>query len=221
MSQTANIQQRFADLNQETLVFKALRKCEPGNKRGNISKCWKLDHPTLHEAAMMHIVGHKSAREIREELQDRFAEANVSERVLSTWLKAIRKAYGEEHTKFLAEVEANESIAFMSGDLVAVLAVVMASIAPKFVAFGKTLEVESLENQDGHLMMRFMNTMIDAAKVQAEARRTEAQTQNILIKLREAVKVVGGQDDRDPGDVLRDLTSLLHMATGVKVEAQS
>ena len=218
MSSTANIQQRFADLNQETLVFKALRKCEPGNKRGNVSKCWKLDHPTRHEAAMMHIAGHKSAREIREQLEDRFAEANISERVLSTWLKAIRKAYGEEHGKYLAEIEANESIAFMSGDLVAVLGVVMASIAPKFVAFGKTLDIEALENQDGHLMMRFMNTMIDAAKVQAEARRTEAQTQNILIKLREAVKVVGGESDRDPAEALRDLTGLLHQMTGVKVE---
>ncbi|MAO24544.1 MAG: hypothetical protein CMJ25_27680 [Phycisphaerae bacterium] len=196
---TTDMRHRIDEINTESLVFKAIRKTAPGNKQGNISKCWKLDEVTRHQAAMMHIAEYKSAQVIFDELRDRFDEADVKKRSLDTWLRSIRKAFGEEHAKFLAEVDANESIAFQSGDLVAVLSIVMASVAPKFVAFGKSLDIESLENKDGHLMMRFMNTMIDAAKVQAEARRTEVQTQNLELKLREAM-VVAGDESRKPID---------------------
>lgn len=215
---TADIQARVAEINRETLIFKALRNCEPGNKRGNTSKCWQLDRHTLLESATMHIVGHKSAAEIRQLLAERYDGAKVSERVLSTWLRSIRKAYGAEYDKYLAEMEANEAIAFKSGDLVAVLAIVMAAVAPKFVAFSKALDIQSFENKDGHLIMRFLTIMTDAAKVQAEARRTEAQTQNYLLKLREALSVAGDEDRKpiDREQAQQQVMALLNEAMGLR-----
>lgn len=218
---TADIQSRVADLNRETLIYKALRQCEPGNKRGNTSKCWTLDRHTLIQSATMHIVDHKSASEIRRLLVDRYEASKVSERALSTWLRSIRKAYGNEYDKYLAEMEANEAIAFKSGDLVAVLAIVMAAVAPKFVSFSKSLDIESFENKDGHLIMRFLTIMTDAAKVQAEARRTEAQTQNYLLKLREAL-TVAGDEDRKPIDreqAHQEVMQLINDAMGLRGSA--
>ena len=219
MSATAtSIEQRVADLNAENLVFKAIRKCSPGNKRGNTSKCWQLDPNTLHTAAMMHIVGFKSAATIHKELNERFVEAGISTRVLSTWLASILKAHGAEHTKYLAEVEANESVAFMSGDLVALLAITMAAIAPKFIGWAKALDIGEIDNKDQHVMLRFLNTQIDAAKVQSEAKRTEAQTRILESKALESVKKLGDPDATPQAreEQIKNVTELIHTAMGMR-----
>lgn len=213
-----SIKQRVAEINSDSLIFKALRKCEPGNKQGNVSKCWKLDSHTRHQVAMMHIIDYESAAEIRGKLADRFDDAEVSTRVLSTWLKTIRKAYGAEHDQFLAEVDATQAVAFQSGDLVALLAITMAAIAPKFIGWAKSLDITEMDNKDQHVMLRFLNTQIDAAKVQSEARRTEAQTQTILRKLESTVEKFNDADstpeDRDAQ--LKQVTALIHDAMGLR-----
>lgn len=196
MSKTANIQHRFVELNKQTLIFKALRVSEPGNKRGNTSKCWNLDSHTRFECACMHIIEHKSASLIHEELDHRLDECGVEVRSLSRWLLSIRKAYGKQEDAYMHEVMSNEAIAFTSGDLTALLSVTMAAIAPRFIAFAKGIDLASCSKDDQQTILRFMETQIKAAEVQAKARHNEALTERVLQKLREQVKIAG--DDKRP-----------------------
>lgn len=210
--------QRMDALNTEKLVFMALRKCEPGNKRGNTSHCWKLDPHTRHLAARMHIVENKSAAAIHEALADRMTfgkGGKVSERVLSTWLRSIRKAYGQLHDAQLSEITSAETIAYKSGDLVALLGITFASVVPKFIGYIDGCTMAEMSVSEQHVMLRFLETQTTAAKVQAEVREREARTLGLLGKIREATKD-GERGARDAGDVLRDITGLLDQLTGAR-----
>lgn len=213
--------QRMDALNTEKLVFMALRKCEPGNKRGNTSNCWKLDPHTRHQAARMHIVENKSAAMIHEELADRMTYAKnskVSDRVLSTWLKSIRKAYGQLHDAQLSEIASAEMIAYKSGDLVALLGITFAGVVPKFLAYIAGCTMAEMSVSEQHVMLRFLETQTTAAKVQAEVREREARTLGLLQKSQKLISD-GEHDQRDPTEVLRDLTALFDQVTGARSEA--
>lgn len=221
MSSTANITERFLEMNKQSLIFKALRVSEPGNKRGNISKCWKLDLHTLNECACMHIMEHKSGSTIYEELEHRFVEAGVQKRSLDTWLRQIRKAYGVQQDAYLSNVSEAESIAFASGDLTAVLGVTMSQLAPRFITWGKGLDLSECTKDEHNTLLRFMDTQIKAAEVQAKARHNEALTERVLQKLREQVKIVG-DDKRAPLDreqAQKRIAELVDEAMGIKKSA--
>ena len=212
---------RMEALNIEKLVFMALRKCEPGNQRGNVSKCWKLDSHTRHQAARMHIVENKSAAAIHAELADRMTvgkSCKISDRVLSTWLRTIRKAYGQLHDAQLSEISNAEAIAYKSGDLVALLGITFAGVVPKFLAYISGCTMAEMSVSEQHVMLRFLETQTTAAKVQAEVREREARTLNLLGKIREVTKD-GENGERDPGDVLRSITGLIDQITGARTEA--
>ncbi len=180
--------QRMEALNTEKLVWKALRKCEPGNQRGNVSKVWQLDPHTRHQAAWMHIVENKSAATIHGELSDRmtYGKSNkVSDRVLSTWLRTIRKAYGQLHDAQLSEMASAEAVAYQSGDLVALLGMTFAGVVPKFIQYIENVEMAEMSVSEQHVVLRFLETQTTAAKVQAEVREREARTVNLLGKIRE------------------------------------
>lgn len=221
MSSTANITERFLEMNKQSLIFKALRVSEPGNKRGNISKCWQLDMHTLNECACMHIIEHKSGSLIYEELEDRFVEAGVQKRSLDTWLRQIRKAYGIQQDTYLSNVSDAEEIAFASGDLTAVLAVTMSQLAPRFITWGKGLDLAECTKDDHNTLLRFFDTQIKAAEVQSKARHNEALTERVLQKLREQVKVLG-DDKRAPLDreqAQKRIAELVDEAMGIKKPA--
>ena len=221
MSQTANNTERFLEMNKQSLIFKALRVSEPGNKRGNTSKCWKLDTHTRFECACMHIIEQKSGSLIYEELEHRFKEAGVNKRNLDTWLRQIRKAFGVQQDAYMDEITATESIAFASGDLTAVLGVTMSQLAPQFIVWGKGLDFSECSKDEHNTLLRFMDTQIKAAEVQAKARHNEALTERVLQKLREQVKIVG-DDKRAPLDreqAQKRIAELVDEAMGIKKSA--
>jgi hypothetical protein len=212
-----DIAQRMQNLNTDTLIFKALRRIEPGNQSGNTSKCWKLDGYTRFQAAKMHIVDHKSASEIFGELRDGMDAAKVSDRSLSGWLKSVRNSYGQVFDTQLGEIESAQAFAFQSGDLVAMLGITIAHTAPKFIAWFNAVEMDAMSVAEQHVMLRFMETQTSAAKVQAEARQREAHTLNLLGKIRDA-SADGQRGTRDPGEVLQGITALIDQLTGARTE---
>lgn len=209
-----DIVDRVMNLNTDDLIFKALRRIEPGTKQGNTSKCWKLDPHTRFQAAKMHLIDHKSAAAIHEELRDGFDAAKVVVRSLSGWLKSVRKSYGTVYDMQLGEIENAQAFAFQSGDLVALMAVTIGKVAPRFIAWFNTQEMDGMSNSEMHVMLRFIETQTTAAKVQAEVRQREAQTINLLSKIHDASKD-GQRGDRDPGEALKEIDGMLRDLMGL------
>lgn len=178
---TLVLDDRVQRINQETLIFKALRSCQPGNRRGNISKCWKLDAHTRFVCAVMHIVEFKSAQEIIDSLGDRMGVVDV--RSLSGWLKTLRKAYARVHDSQLEEMEHAEALMYQSGDLVAVAALTFGALAPKFIALGNAIDSDT-DPKYLNVFLRFLESATAAAKVQAEAKLAEARTNKVLTDVR-------------------------------------
>lgn len=207
--------QRMEDLGTQTLIVKAMRKIEPGNKRGNTSACWKLDTDTLRKAAMMHISRHKSAADIHKSLGKRME--SISVRALSTWLKSMRVAYRAQHDQHQSEIEAADAIAFQSGDLVAMLGITLGAIAPKFISWVKNTEMGEMSVAEQHVVLRFLETQTTAAKVQAEAKQREATTKSILLKLRDATQVAGDEkrSKLDREQAQRMVSNLISEAMGL------
>lgn len=176
---------RMESMGKETLVLRAIRKCEPGNKSGNANKCWELDAHTRFECAKMHIVDFKSAQVIHDHMGERMG--TVARRSLTGWLKSVRIAYGELHTAQLTELEQAESLAYQSGDLVAILGLIFASIAPKFVSIASGMGGDSSPEML-HVFLRFLDISTTAAKVQAGAKHDEAKTQKVLLDISKMVR---------------------------------
>lgn len=176
---------RMESMGKETLVLKAIRKCEPGNRKGNISKCWELDAYTLFECAKMHILEHRSAQQVIDTLGDRMG--TVNRRSLSGWLKTLRDAYGELYNAQLSDLKHAESLAYQSGDLVAILGLVFAAIAPKFIILASMMD-EGASTDQQHVFLRFLDISTTAAKVQADAKHAEAKTKHVLAKLSDMVR---------------------------------
>lgn len=203
------------DLGTQTLIFKAMRKIEPGNKRGNTSACWKLDTDTLRKAAMMHIAQHKSAAEIHKALGKRMGSITI--RSLSTWLKSMRVAYRAQHDQLQTEIEAADAIAYQSGDLVAMLGITIGGMVPKFLAWFNSLDMAEMSVAEHHVVLRLIETQVSAAKVQAEAKQREATTKSILLKLRDATQVAGDEkrSKLDREQAQRMVSNLISEAMGL------
>ena len=214
-----DITDRVLSLNLDELLVKAMRKIEPGNQPGNTSNCWKLDWHTRFTAARMHIIDHKSAAEINAELKDRMDDIGVTRKSLSGWLKTMRESYGGVYEAQLGEVENANAFAFQSGDLVALMALTISKVAPKYIAWFNSQPMDGMSNQDMHVMLRFIETQTTAAKTQAEARQREAQTQNILLKVRDAIKSVK-DDKRDSSEAIKEIGNLIHSMMGIGVNGQ-
>lgn len=211
-----DVRHRMDGITTNTVLFKALRNAAPGNKRGNVSKVWKLDGHTRFEAASMAIFEHKSAKEIHELLSDSMDD--VTDRVLSTWIKSIRKAYAAAHDEQLASIATAEQFAFASGDLVALIGITFGSIAPQYMGWANSTSIQDMGTKDRHVMLRFLEVITSAAKVQSEARRSEAQTQTIMSKLQDNAKLMNddGASDKTRSDSVKQVTALINELTGIR-----
>lgn len=216
--QAANIQDRFLELNRQSLVYKAVRASMPGNSKGTKNKCWNLDMSTLIECVNMHMFEHKSAQKIFDAMRDRFDQAGVQKRSLDSWLNRLRAAYAEEEAAYMEEVMASESIAFASGDLTAVLAVTMAAIAPRWIKYACRMQLDECDKDDRQSILRFLETQIKAAEVQAKAKHNEALTKRVMQQLREKIKIAGDEKRpaRDREEAQKEISSIIDEAMGVK-----
>ncbi|PCI10410.1 hypothetical protein COB72_03410 [bacterium] len=217
----SNLTARMESLNREGLIYTALRGCEPGTKPGGASKCWKLGVGWQVEAATKHILEQKSGNTVHAEMQTAMDDAEISARVLSRWLKAVKQEYTKAHDRYLNNVKSTQDIGFAKGDLMAMLCITMAKVAPKYTAWFEAGEIAELGNKDCHLMVRFMEMFTTAAKVQVDAERSNAQRQLILSKLQASTEKLGNenmsQEDRE--DQLSEVTKLIQAVMGVREAA--
>lgn len=207
---------RMSDAARETLVLRAIENVRPGNRPGSRSMLWtavSLVH--LLDLAKLHLISNLPAKDAAESIGKPLE--GIGSRVIDRWLKLVREEYIALVSRRLEEAgNAGQSIE-LSGDLPAQLGLVWGSLAVKVTSYINLADWNDLSIADRHSILRFMESFNDAAKIQAEARRTEAQTDAIVAKLRSVCQSdKGPKSGKTPAERLKEVSVLVDDLVGLK-----
>lgn len=185
---------RLGELDRQACLIVAVRKCEPGSRRGKGSKVWSLPRDVIHDIAEAHVLHHKPAAEIRDRFAGHLRTHTINARTLDTWLRLIRDGYDKQYAAQLSKITEHDQAIFQSGDMIGLSAHVFARISPMILSAADTILSESPSANDLHVFLRYLEVMNTGAKTQAEARLKETQRDKMLAVFRTEIdKVKGGK----------------------------
>lgn len=200
---------RTVAVDQQAMVVAALHRARPIGRGGSPNKCWTaLTHEERVAIAEAHVVRNLGEEKIRAEYAEVCRRAAISKSSMDRFLRDVRKSHNaiyEERLALLTEVDA---AAFATGDLPALMGIVYSRLAPRFVAAGLAVIGPEASAKEMHPVLRFMESMTEAAKVQAEAKHKELQS--VLLAIRaEAADGRRAKTQREKGESQQRIVDLI------------
>lgn len=205
---------RQARIEQASTLAVALMRVQQTRKSGNRSKCWLLDDSLRTRLAEEHVLDGVSIEELSRRHAAALADPHKISLVgLQRWLEDIRSAYQVEYARsrmMAEETEINEvdQEAFRSGDLVALMGTTFARLAPMILAYARQVLSAGPSKEEMGNVLRFVEAISAAAKVQSDAKHKELQS--LLLSIR--AELHGGakaKTQRDRTETIKHLGQVI------------
>lgn len=214
MAAQKSIADRLQTSVREGLVLRALEAYAASERDGKRSIVWKqLGMQRCYEAARMAIIDCLPVREIDAAL--RKSGATVNSRSLTRWVARVRDAYRTVADRRTAESAAGAEISRAQGDLPVQAALLWGLLLARVAGSITTLEWDDLDAKGRHTTLRLMESATDAAKVFAEAKRTEAQTERLLRAIAATAQDGSKKGPKAAAESLRTVAALVDAAMGL------
>ncbi|GIK18635.1 MAG: hypothetical protein BroJett004_07990 [Planctomycetota bacterium] len=215
MAQRQDIAARIGLAEQEALVQRALNAYAASERDGKRSIVWKeLGHVLCHKAARLATMEHQTVAQIAAALK-REDGAAVNVRSLTRWVSRVRDHYRRVCDAHARDNAAGEAIAKAQGDLPVQAALLWGLLLGRVAGSISTLDWDDLDAKSRHVTLRLMESATDAAKVFAEARRTEAQTEKLLRAIAAAAQDGSKKGPKAAAESLRTVAALVDAAMGL------
>lgn len=205
---------RQARIDQTSLVNMALMRVQQQRRSGNRNKCWLLDPSLRERLAVEHVVDTVGAEALMRRHAGALAKPHkIALTGLHRWLEDIRSAYKAEFDRaqmLSAETEISglDHEAFRSGDLVALMGTTFARLAPMILAYARNVLSSGPSKDEMGNVLRFVEAISAAAKVQSDAKHKELQS--LLLSIR--AELAGGskaKTQRDRTDTIKHLGKVI------------
>lgn len=195
----------------ESTLFIAMRKAEPGNKPGYASACWKIDHGTRLAMASAYLLDHTPLGQIIHDYRDALKALGINSRAVERWLHSVREEYNAQYAARVSAVqEVDQAVALNASSIMDLARYTFTQLAPAFISVGKaTVNAEASPN-DMNPILRFMECITDAAKTEAETENKRAQTEKIQAAARQALSTLKGDTNRTPEEVVAKAVDILN-----------
>lgn len=185
--------ERLDATRRRALVFESVQRLSPGSKRGKASSMWGMSIGALLDLACLHLIDDLPAARIAVLRAEELRRAKLSVKALERWLPTIRRKYQELSVEFF-RTQTSRVLAFTSGgDLMQLSILFTGMVASELLAEIQLHGMAGMKATDRHVILRFGETLNDAAKAQAESRLKNLQAD----KLKAILDKAEGKRDAD------------------------
>lgn len=205
---------RQARIERVSLLRVAHMRCHQARPKGQRNKCWLLDQDLRERLASEHVLDAVSAAELHRRHHAALAKPHaISLTGLTRWLDDIRSAYQDEYARSNLldtehEISEVDREAFRSGDLVALLGTTFSRLSPMMLAYANRVLAAAPSKDEMGSVLRFVEAITAAAKVQSDAKHKELQS--LLLSIR--AELAGGsksKTQRDRTDTIKHLGKVI------------
>lgn len=210
---------RHTRYEREGFVHAAIYALTPGSKSGSRSRAWAIDSGTLHAMAISYCVDHHTQERIYAEHKGKCEGA--SQKSVERWLSSVHEKYRELAQQNIraraAATNAGLAQAAGQGDLVTVLGFLMGDWAMRIDGVIHSADLTQITKAE-HPLMRAIESVTEAAKVQAQAKASEAATQRTLLDVRSKLERIAesARSGRKSGEAVRgEVLALIRETFGI------
>lgn len=205
----ADLLTRIDATTRRAFVYDAVNRLAPGAKKGSRSGVWSLTIGQLFDIAALNIIENKSVAAIGKLRTQELRRANVSLKQLERWLPTVRAKYNDISAEFFSR-QTSRVLSFSTrGDLMQLAELLDGIVASEIIAELQAHGMASMSTGERHVILRFVETLNVAAKMQAESRLKNLQADKLKAALDKA-KGAGTDSEGRKVYTAEDVIELVH-----------
>lgn len=206
---------RVREAGVKVCLIRALNEALPSKANGRRLKAWQqLSHAAQLIAAEMYLVKKNTLAEVVVRLKE--IGEPIDQSSLHRWLKRVDESFRAQLNKSASQDPATADIDVHAGDLVAQLGVIWSKANTMLARYMSDAEWSLMDKDGRNNVMRFLEGATDAAKVQAQARQHEANTERILLQVKAAAAAGASKSKGATQVTFQQICATIDQAMGLR-----